>query len=183
MGQIRGKARYFGSKSAPRARLLCWVRDRQHPALTPRIALGYLGYAHEVSQLDDPETERIHALLRAVELGRASEAEFVEIELYLESRPELRSRFVRAKRDANLGEGWLARIDADRESRALLESPKLRKERNLALAAVLAGAALAVAQPSLGIFAMTLAGVWLLWALVRTQLQTHRRDPYKDIEQ
>ena len=130
----------------------------------------------------EPERERIDQLLDRVSSGEISEAETEELALYVDSYPALQDDVKRRASDANLGRGWLARLEADRKIAAVETSRRTRVEQGVGLAVAGVGVAVQIVNPLLGV-ALCVAGVALLIvSILRVRLATHKHDPYKDVQ-
>ncbi|MCB9748765.1 MAG: hypothetical protein H6713_02035 [Myxococcales bacterium] len=135
---------------------------------------------------DDPERARIDALLDQVTRGAVSDAETEELALYAASDPALREEIVTRARQADLGAGWLARVEADHAIAQVESSGRARVERGLGLAlmaggfvaSTLAGAVSPVLGPALLLLGLTI----LVWSFARVRLATFASDPYKDVQ-
>lgn len=118
-------------------------------------------------------------LLDRITRGELGEAEAEELELYAQNDPELRAAIEARTRQAALGGGWLARVEADHRIARAERSPRVLLERGLAGLLVVAGWLAWAAAPALGP-GMVVAGLGLLvYSWIRVN---HRQDPYKDIQ-
>jgi hypothetical protein len=130
---------------------------------------------------DDPETQRLDALIaRAVE-GALSESEREELALYAEHDPGVESRLRTAEEQGRLARGWLERVRRDGELAMIETSSRVRIERGVGLALLVAGYALTFLTPALGAGAMGAGVLMLLYTFVRVRLASHGKDPYKDV--
>lgn len=148
------------------------------PRLLSRGFRGRLG-----SMTDDPERERLDELIVKVGREQATEAEREELALYLEDHPEIASRLAEETRAAQLGKGWLERVEADRSLQARETTPFIRTERAIGVGLIIGGAVLGMAGTLLGPVAV-MGGLGLLgWSFARVRLKTYKDDPYKDIKE
>ncbi|MEM7154423.1 MAG: hypothetical protein AAF799_16370 [Myxococcota bacterium] len=130
----------------------------------------------------DAEQVRIEELLAAQTHGTATEAENVELALYLEQDPQLQARIDRARRDGQVGEGWLTRVERDHEVQRAETSPRAQMERAAGLGMATLGTLLCFAAPAAGVPIMGMGFFVLLYSLIRVRIKTHAADPYKDIK-
>lgn len=129
--------------------------------------------------VDDPEARRISELLARITRGEQTEAEAEELELYAAADPAVRAAVEERTRQAALGAGWLARVEADHQVTSLERSPGVRLERGLGVGLVALGLVAAALAPVYGAAALVVG----LGLLVSSWLRVnHRRDPYKDIQ-
>ncbi len=131
--------------------------------------------------LPDVEDERIDALLEAHARGQASDAERVELELYVAQRPELAARVEQAARHGELGEGWLARVEADHQIERAEQAPRARIERAAGASIAVVGTVLSFVAPVVGAPLVGVGSLVLLYSFIRVRLRTHATDPYKDV--
>ncbi|MCB9704195.1 MAG: hypothetical protein H6711_20065 [Myxococcales bacterium] len=132
--------------------------------------------------MPDPEEARVAELLDRVRRGELSEGEREELALYAAEDPSLHQAIAARSEEARLGEGWLARVEADDRIATIEGSRGVQIERGIGLALVLGGLVTSSLAPLTGSLAL-LAGVLLLiYSFARVRLATHRRDPYKDIK-
>ena len=136
-----------------------------------------------MSQATPPDAEdlRIDELLAARARGEATAAQAEELALYLEQRPELRERVEQAARQAELGQGWLQRVEADHQVQLVEQAPRARLERAAGLGLVGLGFVLSFLAPIAGGPLLGLGTLVLLYSIVRVRLGTHAVDPYKDV--
>ncbi len=133
---------------------------------------------------EDPEQRRVVELLLRERHGRLDEAEQVELALYREEQPGLvdaaQAQAAELARVDALGQGWLARVEADEALRKATKSPRARGERvgGFVLMGVggVAGLAGSIAGPILIIAGLAL----VIGSLARGR---GRPDPYDQIEQ
>lgn len=128
---------------------------------------------------DDPETRRIQELLDRITRGGLSEAEAEELELYAADDPELRAAIATRTRQATLGAGWLARVEADHPLARREPTPGTILERRIGLGLLAGAVGLWFLMPLLGAGAFILGLGVLLVSLIR---HDRRNDPYKDIQ-
>ncbi|MBA3545072.1 MAG: hypothetical protein H0T76_01170 [Nannocystis sp.] len=128
---------------------------------------------------DDPELRRISELLDRITRGELSEAEGEELELYAADKPELRSVIEARSRQATLGGGWLARVEADHAVARVERSAGVVLERSVGLAMVVAGLIAANVAPMVGSSLLLVGLAVLVFSWIRVN---HRHDPYKDIQ-
>jgi anti-sigma factor RsiW len=129
----------------------------------------------------DVEEARIAALLAARARGDASPAEAIELDLYVQQHPELAARVERAARQGELGQGWLARVEADHQVALTEAAPRARAERSVGAGLVGVGVALSFVAPAVGAPLLGAGMLVLLYSVVRVRLRTHANDPYKDV--
>ncbi|MCY1006456.1 hypothetical protein OV079_12975 [Nannocystis pusilla] len=128
---------------------------------------------------DDPEARRVSELLDRITRGELGEAEAEELELYAQHEPELQAVIAARKRQAALGGGWLARVEADHRIARAERSPRVLLERGLGGLLVALGWLTWAGAPALGP-GMVVVGLGLLvYSWIRVN---HRQDPYKDIQ-
>jgi hypothetical protein len=128
---------------------------------------------------DDPEVRRVSELLDRITRGELSEAEAEELELYAAADPELRAVIEARSRQAALGGGWLARVEADHAVARVERSAGVVLMRGVAVAMVVAGLLFAGAAPVVGSSLLLVGLAVLLFSWIRVN---HRHDPYKDIQ-
>lgn len=132
---------------------------------------------------DDPEQQRLDELIARVASAQASDAEREELEMYAAERPEIVERLRHAATKTALGEGWLARVEADRRLRQRESSPLAQLERSTGMGMLIAGVVLGLVGSPLAPIGW-IGGVGMLtWSVVRVRLRTHKDDPYRDIEE
>lgn len=129
----------------------------------------------------DPEVARIEALLAAERGGTASEAEREELAIYAAERPELAGRLVENARAAELGAGWLHRVEHDERRLAIERGSRARIERGVGLGLVLVGWLLHFPLPIAGVLLSGGGIVLLLYSLLRVRSRAGHRDPYEDV--
>jgi hypothetical protein len=130
---------------------------------------------------EDPEDLRIEQLLLAQRRGTAGEAQREELAIYLRDRPELGARIDENARAAELGAGWLERVERDDRVQVIERSPRARLERAIGLGTVLAGWLLHFPLPLVG-FALSAGGMLLLlYSILRVRRSTRDTDPYEDV--
>jgi hypothetical protein len=132
---------------------------------------------------NEPEQERINALLDRVARGVLTEAESEELALYTVERPELRAEVATRARRADLGAGWLARVEADQQIARLETARPVRIERGVGLALMVGGALALPFAPAAGPAIAVLGLLVLVASFVRVRLATLKNDPYKDVQQ
>jgi len=128
---------------------------------------------------DDPEVRRVSELLDRITRGELSEAEAEELELYAAADPELRAVIEARSRQAALGGGWLARVEADHAVARVERSSGVMLVRGVAVAMVVAGLFASGAAPVVGSSLLLVGLAVLLFSWIRVN---HRHDPYKDIQ-
>lgn len=131
-------------------------------------------------QSPDAEDARVDELLAARTRGDATEAQTEELALYLEQRPELRARVEQAVRDGELGQGWLARVEADHRVALVEQAPRARLERTVGIGLAGVGFVLSMMTPW-GAPLLGAGTLVLLYSVIRVRLRTHATDPYKDV--
>jgi hypothetical protein len=115
----------------------------------------------------DPERRRLEELLACVASGRATDAECIELDLYLEDRPDLAAAL--AKRHDELPEGPPELLARQPES-----PPVVTSERAVGVGLLAGGLLLGPLLP-LAAPVAALAGTGVLaWSLVRLRLQELR---------
>jgi hypothetical protein len=129
-----------------------------------------------------PEQDRLEWLMGQVRVGRTTEAEREELELYLLDRPELRDEVAAHARAAELGGGWLERVEADDRLARREQTRWVRAERGVGLGLVVAGVALGGLLPVAAPAAAAVGGGLLLWSFVRHAWRGRKDDPYRKIE-
>ncbi|MEZ4380708.1 MAG: hypothetical protein R3A79_05145 [Nannocystaceae bacterium] len=132
--------------------------------------------------MDDPERQRVEELLACVTRGAVSEAEREELQLYAEAHPELREAIARAEARGELGQGWLARVEADDAIATIEGSRGTMIERGVGLALLFGGLVASFGAPITGSAALVAGLLILVASFVRVRLATHRSDPYKDVQ-
>ncbi len=140
------------------------------------------GVSCYVADPDDPERARLETLVERVAAAEATEAEAVELRLYAEADPEVSSALARAQDEAQLAEGWLTRLEADRQIQRVATAPLARIERGAGLTMFLGGSVLLWVVPVLGAGLLTGGLVALTYSFLRVRLKTHRQDPYRKVE-
>lgn len=131
---------------------------------------------------DDPERDRVEALLQRKLRGDATEAETEELAMYAADRPDLRAHIEAEAGRGPLGKDWLARVHQDNAIARVEGSKRAKIERGVGLALALGGWAATLVLPSAGLVA-GLGLAIVLYSLVRVRLANHANDPYKDIVQ
>jgi hypothetical protein len=132
--------------------------------------------------MTDPERRRLDELIGRVAAGEASEAERVELDMYLEDDPALQAEIDQRIREHDPDAHWLARAEADRRITRRDSSARVRAERTVGLGLVAGGFVLGPLLPVAAPAAL-LAGVGLLtWSFVRLRLEELRDDPYRKID-
>ncbi len=135
---------------------------------------------------EEPERARINTLLEQVTRGQVTEAETEELALYVAEDPSLRAEVATRAKHAELGEGWLARLEADHAIARVEESPRAKLERGAGLALFVVGLVAtpltAAAAPALGPTLLVLGLAILIWSYARVRLATYSHDPYKDVQ-
>jgi len=124
----------------------------------------------------------MHELARASAEGRASEAEREELALYVPDEPERRVLVERARAQQQLGDGWLARVEADDALAAADRHRTVRLERGLGVGLLLAGLVAAPFAPVFAVVATAAGGTAIVASLLRARWLAGQRDPYRDIE-
>lgn len=132
------------------------------------------------SDTDDPEAQRIEELLGRVRAGEVSDAETEELALYSKGDPALIERAQEAGRQGELGQGWLARVQADESLARREAAPRTRVERIVALGFIALGYGLFLVSPAVGAGAMAAGAAGLIYSLIRARAAAP--DPYKDVE-
>lgn len=133
------------------------------------------------SSIDDPEEARIDELLSAQRHGTAGDAEREELAIYARDRPELSARIDANARTAELGAGWLARVERDDRLQAIERGGRARLERAVGLVTVLAGWLLHFPLPLLGLLLSAGGVLFLVYSMIRVRRSTRDTDPYKDV--
>jgi hypothetical protein len=132
--------------------------------------------------MNDPERRRLDELIARVGAGDATEAERVELDLYVDDDPALRAEVDQRIRAHDPDNQWLARVEADRRITRREGSGRVRAERAVGLGLVAGGFVLGPLLPVVAPAAL-LAGVGLLtWSFVRLRLEELRDDPYRKID-
>lgn len=136
-----------------------------------------------MSEAEPPDAEdlRIEELLAAQARGSATAAQIEELALYVEQRPGLHARVEQASRHGELGQGWLARVEADHQVELAERAPRVRSERTVGLGLVGLGAVLSFLMPVVGLPLLGLGTLVLFYSIARVRLQAHAIDPYKDV--
>lgn len=132
--------------------------------------------------VDDPERERLEQLSARVAAGTLSEAEAVEVEMHLQSRPELATHMqnlVAARQD---DDDWVARVEGEAALEKVENSTMSRVERGLGLGLFLPGFALCFVLPFIGVPMVLIGTVILAWSVLRIRLATFQKDPYRNID-
>jgi hypothetical protein len=130
----------------------------------------------------DPDEQRLHELARASADGRASEAEREELALYVPDEPQRRALVERARAQQQLGDGWLARVEADDALAAADRHGSVRLERGLGVGLLLAGLVASPFAPVFAVVATAAGGTAIVASLLRARWLAGLRDPYRDIE-
>jgi len=128
---------------------------------------------------DDPEARRVSELLDRLTRGELDEAEAEELELYAQGDPQLRAAIEARAGQAELGGGWLARVEADHQIARAQRSPRALLERGIGGLLVAIGAIAWAAAPLLGPGMVAVGLGVLLFSWIRIN---YRQDPYKDIQ-
>lgn len=128
---------------------------------------------------EDPEVRRISELLDRITRGELSEAEAEELELYAAADPGLREAIEERRRQAALGGGWLARVEADHRIARAERSPGVMLARGAGAGLSALGLLAWSVSPALGAGMLALGLGVLLVSWLRVN---HRHDPYKDIQ-
>lgn len=139
-------------------------------------------YSERVSGPDDPEHERVQALLQRSLAGTATDAESEELALYATDRPDLRDHIEAQVQRGALGHGWLERVQRDQSIAEVDGSRRAQLERGVGLTLLLSGWLLVYLSPVVGGPVAGAGLLILLYSLIRVRLATHAQDPYKDIE-
>ena len=143
--------------------------------------VGEFGVTFAASAMD-PAEKRISELTARVVDGTASEAEREELSLYKEERPDVVALVKRAENDRAVGGEQLVRAEQDRRIVAIESSSLTKGERTIGVGMVIGGTVGAFFFPAAVGAAVAGAGL-LLWSVLRVQIRTANKDPYKDIEQ
>ena len=129
----------------------------------------------------DPERDRIADLIDRVREGNASDAEVEELSLYARDRRDVAISMTRAEADRQLGRGWLARAEVDKQIEAAEKTPFVLAERAVGSTLAVVGIIGGLFVPALGIAAVAGLGILGLSAL-RVHIMTAHKDPYREIE-
>lgn len=127
----------------------------------------------------DTEAQRIEYLLHRVRIGEATEAELEELQIYAAERPTLRETVSHALATRDLGNGWLARVDADNKLQRAERA--VWPERAAALAMTIFGYFLIAASPAIGLGLFGFGTALLIVSMVRVRVS--HRDPYTQVDQ
>ncbi len=118
--------------------------------------------------------------------GQVTDAETEELALYVAEDPSLRAEIATRAKQAELGEGWMARLEADHAIARVETGPRAKLERGAGLALFVAGVAAtpltAAVAPALGPTLVLLGLAILIWSFARVRLATYSDDPYKDVQ-
>jgi hypothetical protein len=132
---------------------------------------------------DDPEQRRVVELLLRQRRGLLEDAEQVELDIYRGEQPELVSAAEAQAEQAALGQGWLARVEADEALRKAERTPGTRIERAAGVVLLGAGWLATIAGWQLGPVMVVGGIVILIASMIRVRVGRGRRDPYDDVKQ